>query len=320
MDVAGVSLHVSPPVQSQTESPTEPTVDETPQDQPQTGETTETTGEIDGVIRNLLAGHFKGVAAVRLHINHFEQLALIESENLKAAAQEQIANVLDAVGSGVDNLPGSTELLAAQGASRDETETDTDTDTLAELQQQFDDTVNQQNGEFQAAQTPSADDLIAGIENAFADFIGALQDLLVPPPQDDPEPDEEILTTTNQTRQPDTLEVATLIGGEPTETDPPPITDPQPAGAEAPADDEPQTTEPTGPDYQTLLDEIASAFADTIDELTEALDAALITPQLSQPNGNGTAYEKFLAVYNELWGIDAEQPNTESSQNVDMTA
>lgn len=308
MDVDGVSLQVLPPVQSPTGSQTEPTVEETAQEQPQSSETTEIetteqtesdSDEMAGVIRNLLEGHFKGVADIRLRINHFEQLAIIASENLKAAADEQVASMLGVVGSGIDNLPGSSELLTAEGASEDQAETATETETVMGLHQEFDDTVNQHNGEFQSAQTPSTDDLIDGIENAFTDFIVALQDLLVPTNDDNSNADEED---------------GTQIGDEPGKTDPPL------AGVDAPTDDGSQATESAEPDYQSLLDEIGYAFAAAIAELTEAVNAIQAPPELSEPSGNGTAYEKFLAVYNEMWGIGADQENTESSGNVNMTA
>lgn len=313
MKVEGVRVQVLPPVQPQTESHTKPTVDETPRDQPQSSEKTETTGgEIDGVIRNLLDGHFKGVADVRLRINHFEQLALIAAESLKAAAEAEVTSVLDVVGSEIDNLPGPTELLTAEGASGNETETETETETVTGLHQEFDDTVIQLNGDFQSAETPSADDLITGIEDAFSVFIEALQDLLVPPAEDNSGVGEE---------------AGTQISGEPTETDPPPAgveaqitSESEPAGAETPTDDGSQATESTEPDYQILLDDINSAFADAIAELTEALNEIQAPPELSEPSGNGGAYEKFLAIYNELWGFGADQDNTASSEDVDMTA
>ncbi len=141
--------------------------------------------------------------------------------------------------------------------------------------------MNQLNEEFQSARTPSTDDLLIGIEGAFSVFIGALQNLLAPTAEDNSSVDEETVTTTN---------------------------------------DEPQATGATEPDYQSLLDELGDAFAAAIAELTEALNVARILPELPGPSGNGAAYEKFLAVYNTMWGIGADQDNTAGSGNVDMTA
>ncbi len=283
MEVEGVSSQALPTIQT---SQTEPTVEETPQEQPQSGETTETetmeqaesdSGEIKGVIRNLLDGHFKGVADVRLRINNFEQLAIIAEENLKAAAEEKIASLLDTIDSGINNLPDSSEPLTAEGAS--ESEDETETVTVTGLHQEFDNEVNKLNEEFQSAQTPSTDDLVIGIEGAFSVFIGALQDLLAPTVENNSSADKDVATTT---------------------------------------DDEPQATGPTEPDYQSLLDELEDAFTTAIAELTEALNAVQILPELSGPGGNGAAYENFLAVYNTMWGIGADQDNTDGSGNVDM--
>lgn len=329
MEVEGVRVQVLPIIQSGTGVPTEPPVEETAQEPPQSSGTTEpetteqaesNSDEMAGVIRNLLEGHFKGVADVRLRINHFEQLAQIASENLKAAAEAEVVNVLDVVGSGIDNLPEPGESFTAEAASGGETEPEPETVTVAGLHQEFDDTVNQSNGEFQSAQTPLADDLIAGIEDAFLVFIGALQDLLVPPAEDNASADEEIVTTTNETQETPVTETGNQIGGESTETQPPLISETEPTGVETPPDDEPQATESTEPGYQDILDEIINAFDAALIKLTEALNNIQTLPDLSEPSGNGGAYEKFLAIYNELWGIDAEKENTESSGIVDMTA
>lgn len=283
MEIGGVISQVLPTIQSPTALHTEPTVAETAQEQPQSSETTEieateqaenNSGEIKGVIRNLLDGHFKGVADVRLRINNSEQLAIID-EQLKAAVGEKVANVLDAIDSGINNLPGSSESVTDEGASEDETETV----AVMGLHREFDNEVNQLNEEFQSARTPSTDDLLIGIEGAFSVFIGALQNLLAPTAEDNSSVDEETVTTTN---------------------------------------DEPQATGATEPDYQSFLDELEDAFAAAIAELTEALNVARILPELSGPSGNGAAYEKFLAVYNTMWGIGADQDNTAGSGNVDM--
>ncbi len=66
--------------------------------------------------------------------------------------------------------------------------------------------------------------------------------------------------------------------------------------------------------YQTFIDDLQSAFAAAMDELTQALGEVQILPELSEPNGNGVAYEKFLAIYNELRGLQTptdEQPGSE---------
>ena len=79
------------------------------------------------------------------------------------------------------------------------------------------------------------------------------------------------------------------------------------------------TTEAESPDapelpWQTFIEDLQSAFTTTANELTQAFAEVRILPELSEPNGNGVAFEKFLAIYNELHGIQStsdEQPESE---------
>jgi len=79
------------------------------------------------------------------------------------------------------------------------------------------------------------------------------------------------------------------------------------------------TTEAENPDaselpWQTFIEDLQSAFTTATNELTQAFAEVRILPELSEPNGNGVAYEKFLAIYNELRGLQTpsdEQPNSE---------
>jgi len=47
-----------------------------------------------------------------------------------------------------------------------------------------------------------------------------------------------------------------------------------------------------------------------MDDLTTAVSAVSVLPPLSEPNGNGVAYNKFLAIYNEMRGIVPETLNS----------
>jgi len=71
--------------------------------------------------------------------------------------------------------------------------------------------------------------------------------------------------------------------------------------------------------WQTFIEDLQSAFATATNELTQAFAEVRILPELSEPNGNGVAYEKFLAIYNELRGLQTptdEQPNSETLDSV----
>jgi hypothetical protein len=67
--------------------------------------------------------------------------------------------------------------------------------------------------------------------------------------------------------------------------------------------------------WQTFLENLQSAFTEASDEFTKAVNDLQILPELSEPNGNGVAYEKFLAIYNELHGL-----KTTADESVDFTA
>jgi len=75
------------------------------------------------------------------------------------------------------------------------------------------------------------------------------------------------------------------------------------------------------PEGSAALDEQRIGFGHTIDELREILataleelelrvDASDVLPALSEPRGNGVAYEKFLAIYREM--ISAVESESES--------
>jgi hypothetical protein len=80
----------------------------------------------------------------------------------------------------------------------------------------------------------------------------------------------------------------------------------------AQTEEENTTTETESPDapepelpWQTFIEDLQSAFRAATNELTQAFAEVRILPELSEPNGNGVAYEKFLAVYNELRGLQS---------------
>ena len=71
-----------------------------------------------------------------------------------------------------------------------------------------------------------------------------------------------------------------------------------------------------GPDSQALITNLQFAFFAGMDELTEALSSVKILPELSEPSGNGKAYEKFVAIYNQMLGVDntGDEPEPEPTE------
>ena len=62
-----------------------------------------------------------------------------------------------------------------------------------------------------------------------------------------------------------------------------------------------------GLDWQGFIADLQSAFWAGMEELTNGLSEVKILPELSEPSGNGAAYEKFVAIYNEMRGVEPEE-------------
>jgi len=87
--------------------------------------------------------------------------------------------------------------------------------------------------------------------------------------------------------------------------------------AQTQAEEIPTDTESNGATelpWQTFIEDLQSAFTTATNQLTQAFAEVQILSELSEPNGNGVAYEKFLSIYNELRGLQThadEQPDNE---------
>ncbi|MDT8301310.1 MAG: hypothetical protein RQ760_07475 [Sedimentisphaerales bacterium] len=263
MKIDGISLQAQPFIKPKTQEPVETEVENTLQappepaqiEEPPSTEPQSESKENDtekGVIRNLLAGHYKGVSDVRLRINFFEELAAIEAAEVRIVTVEKVGGVLESVGGVVNSfITGENKPADEQIAS------------VLELQETF----TQAAGESQ--NEPAAD-----LTSAFDDFVKGLRDLFAPP-----------VKTPEETTIPETEDDGITESSNTTELP-----------------------------WQTFLENLQSAFTAASDELTKAVTELNILPELSEPNGNGVAYEKFLAIYNDLSGLGspaAEQPVSE---------
>jgi hypothetical protein len=212
--------------------------------------------EGQGVIGLLQEGHFKGVADVRLRINFFDELAAIESGELKTASEGSINGVLGAVG-------GDAESLLSLSETPEE-----DRDGLQGLQDAFAAAVNAANEEFMGAEVPSKDGLAESINWAFEAFIDGLQQLFGPEPE---LTEEEALALS--------MEEA----------------------------------------LESYISGLTEAFETAMGDFSGELDGVAVLPELSQPSGNGVAYEKFLAIYNEMLGLEVVSEGSEGAGAVDAT-
>jgi len=295
-----VTSFIEPAIQREETQPeppvTEPLSGEEPAIEPE-------EEELPGVIRNLLAGHYTGVADVRLRINFADELAAIEQEQIQAAAAEQIDGMVVTVGATIAGLLGSSETVKAEeieGTTEETAEEPTDSPTeeqlaaIAEYQGAFVEEVNESKEVFITSETPSQEELFAGLNVAFESFAASLISIFEP----EPEPEAvtpPIITTSESTKgesEPDEL----LI---------------EEGGSEIPGEIngeglEPETPSEAGFDYQGFIESLTSSFTTALDGLINSLNEVNALPELSEPNGNGVAFDKFLAIYNELRNEEPE--------------
>jgi len=261
-----------------------------------------------GVIRNLLDGHYKGVADVRLRIVHFEELAQIENANLKEAAGDNVGQLLGSVDSAVNDLLNSIPPTEESLESEDTQDTAA---IVTELHQEFIASVNQLLQDFISSDNPSTSSLITGIEGFFDAFITSLRDLLVPPAE---EPLTEIEPIETEQEPP---------AAEPELTEPTALAQETPApetDTETPTEGESETPAPTEPDYSAFIDAISAAFTEAITDLAQALNGLTVLPELTEATGNGAAYDKFLTIYNQMLGIETIQDEPTTGEELDTIA
>ena len=267
-------------------------------------ESPEDDGGAHGVLRLLMAGHFKGVADVRLRINFHDQIAAAEAEAAKAATQEAVANLSGTVNAQLDELASSPELTPEQQSA------------VAQLQDAFNQAVGGASEAFVAAEGLEGGALTGGLQGAFDSLMASLEPLLVtaepeppaavePPAEPEPpggaEPPAEPLAVAEPPAEPEPVAVAE-----------PPAEVPEPGAAEPPPEPEPTT------DFQAWLQGLREAFEAAMAQLEAALVPVSLLPELSPPQGRGVAYAKFLAIYNELQAPPEEAEPAASPEPIDV--
>jgi len=240
---------------------------------------TEDEGKASGVLRKMQEGHFKGVADVRLRINFFDEISALESQQLQTVAQENIGVVVKSV---KDSFP---KLLKSEGFTGEQKS------EIGGFQETFAGTVNVLMEEFTAGDENSKEDLLTGLGQAFDDLLGSLTGVLsgtiteateeVPAPGDDVA--EEIV-------------VVNPFGNE--------------------EDPEPESAQTSDFNLEAFLDELRADFDKAMASLSEALNDIQVLPALSEPKGNGVAFDKFLAIYNELQSSNTASDNSEQFETM----
>ena len=125
-------------------------------------------GEARGVLRNLEAGHFRGVADLRLRINFADQILTAELEAASRVASQTAADFVADANVAIDEFVGAVgeptdEQQAAVERARNVFATALSDATAAGL---------------------SSDDLVAALSGSIEQFITTLSSIFAPPPID----------------------------------------------------------------------------------------------------------------------------------------
>ncbi len=207
---------------------------------------------VPGVIRLLEAGHFKGVADVRLRINFHDQLEQRAEDKAADTLRTRADELVKTTASKTDEVLTS---FATDEASRKAVQA-----SLDEFSESVDTTV---------ATALKADDLdldaiTSDLRAAFDDLVGGLRDLFGP-------------------AEAETFGADTLVSVAPTAGDPPAIDA-----------------------FEAALTELTEAFDLALSSLIESVESSMYLPDPSPAPGNGSAYDKFLAVYHNLGSSDSQ--------------
>ena len=236
-----------------------------------------------GVIRLLQAGHFKGVADVRLRINFHEELQALENQNLKTTAASGFESFNQTALDQIGLLKDSGLLDDAQTAALDA--------FLANMQSG--------QAEFLAADAGSLQGLIDS-------WKAKLDDLTA------------LLAPAAPAAEPQTEPLAQEVVPPEEPSGEPPVDAPgeQPVVEEtAPEPAEVLLTESL-PAEPSPLQQIVQGFQESIqqalDQLQSDLSGTSVLPPISEPSGNGRAYAKFLEIYESMQtGATADAPEPE---------
>ncbi len=287
-----------------------------------------------GVIRLLQEGHFKGVADLRLRINFFDELSAQAVASALPDVQQKATDLAAAVGT---QLAGLADTLAVGEQTQQALDT---------ARAEFEAAAQAANEQFASGGTLNRDALIQALQSAFDELFDTVHVALAPPAPPDaattPATDANALadtsagTVTDSPRaagEPVPLDgvgaaVAALsqLADAPADTMSSATTKQAPDGtaatlttAESPATDPVATSTDDALQLDDLLASFRIAFDEALAGLSEFIATATRLPDPAPPTGHGRAYDKFLAIYNDLRG-PAPAADTGTANTVDNTA
>jgi hypothetical protein len=248
-----------------------------------------------GAIRLVQEGHFKGVAALRLSINFFDQLSALEQETIQVTAQEGVAELNLAMQEQVAGLNNSG-LIEEEALPQ-----------LAELADTFISKI--QNSI--AGEKSDQQQLTATLEQHYGDFRAALKNLLLPPePTALPEADTALATETDETS------TEANQGAENSQASTFPLETELLAGQTANFPLHPVEESENQTQLAASLDALDSTFRSQLSSIEDRMQGAALPSVPEAPDNNGAAFQKFLTIYREMQGmaeLDNEQAETKDS-------
>jgi len=229
-----------------------------------------------GVIRLLQAGHFSGVADVRLRINFHDQLQQGAAQNAARAFENAVPGLFDDLAEKVGIL-GEDYGLPSQGQ---------------ELVESFEEEIKSLLEEAKTAQTPLSTTL-ANINSKFSTLLESLEGAfagLPAPVAEESNPEEmelaELLEDKDASNPDDQAQNQVAAAMNENETE------------EVEDGLEQSTDGPTA--FKAALQELETWFSQSLASLQSDATVAQQLPPLSEPRGNGAAYSKFLEIYRNL--------------------
>jgi len=234
-----------------------------------------------GMLRKLQSGSFKGVADLRLRIAHHDRIVALETEATKLAAGESVKELADSINNLFEQILASEDLTEDQKA------------ILAQLQDGFNEVLNNLGDAFQNAEGLTANTLLDGLQDAFDSLLADFSD--------------QLITSGDVPGQVADI-VAPVISDDSVVTEPV-IPD---AITELPVDQAPE-----GDDQNPLLalvEGLKTAFAEGMKSIAEALNSMVVQQPQTAMASYSYSYVKFTAVYEQF-----SMPDVAQAEMIDMT-
>lgn len=233
---------------------------------------------VKGVIRNLLNGHFKGVADVRLRINFNDEIVALEQARLAEVTETGISALSEAINNEINAALGSEEI---------------DEETLILIASALE-TLNNDISQLRTNISQS-ENLSSEIRTSFDNFVLSVKPVTEEPAVSEPPvSDQTGLSVAEQTEEIAIPNTEETVG-------------------EATLEEEPQFL------MDRFLADLTATFETELALLETILSDTKALPELSEPNGNGRAYDKFLTIYNEMKdSINTDNQNSPDAGQTDI--